>query len=439
VHFLLHRAASACDTFPLATEYFAFQWGTIYICGSHVSIDVMRDKIVEMRHKQMKPTTKIAMCHDWVAAFTPEIFEGVRNFALHCPDWAFHYFHFAFEMPDSTQEQFQRCDAVFNLSAPISRRIRRTISGPEVLFFVLKPRANEVIIDCDNQAIGRLAAEHLLARGFGKFGFVGWSNGLPDSWRDWSQIRGDEFRATLTKAGCGCEVCPAKWPGPWNSRDSISGWLKSLPKPAGLFCANDIIAKEILAMCRRCAICVPEDIGVLGVDNSQALCETASPPLSSIIINWQRMGFEGANWISRLLKGKRPPPNRTVLIPPEGVCTRQSSNVQAFDDRDVADALAYIQQHACEGTTIKEVLAHVPIDRRRLERAVRRKLGHSPHDEIRRIQIDRAKTLLTETDIPLSGVAQNIGLSTCHFCRFFHEATGKSPMTFRRSSRLVPR
>src|SRR5581483_6120371 len=111
-------------------------------------------------------------------------------------------------------------------------------------------------------------------------------------------------------------------------------------------------------------------------------------------------GWEAARLLGRLMRG-RPVPDATFL-PPEGVVTRQSSDVVAVGDERLAAALRHIRERACEGISVDDVLRAAPVSRSTLERGLRALLGRSPHAEIRRVQLDRARRLLRETDLKLS-------------------------------------
>jgi AraC-like DNA-binding protein len=127
---------------------------------------------------------------------------------------------------------------------------------------------------------------------------------------------------------------------------------------------------------------------VIGVDNDEILCELCDPPLSSIIPNPQRIGYEAASMLDTLMAGKEVA-KREILIEPVGVKTRQSTDVLAVDDPDVAAAMTYIRDHALDGCTVQDLLAHVPLARSCLERRFRKYLGRSPQAEIHSIRIKR--------------------------------------------------
>ena len=135
--------------------------------------------------------------------------------------------------------------------------------------------------------------------------------------------------------------------------------------------------------------------------------------------------------LEQLLKGKRPA-KEIDRIPPAELVTRQSSDVLAVEDPDVAAALRHIRRHAVEGLSVKQLLEAVAVNRRTLERRFVSVLGHTPLEEIRRIRLERAKVLL-QTDLPIYEVAARSGFATPEYlATSFLQATGTTPTAFRR-------
>src|SRR5205085_2686562 len=141
------------------------------------------------------------------------------------------------------------------------------------------------------------AAEHLLERGFRHFGFCG------DARFNWSKWRGQHFVAALKAAGHACDVYQpdeSRQPRVEAQIAAIGAWLKALPKPAGVLACYDIRAQQALAACRDLKLAVPDEIAVVGVDNDELLCDLCSPPLSSVLPNHQRAGYEAARLLDRM-------------------------------------------------------------------------------------------------------------------------------------------
>jgi len=268
-----------------------------------------------------------------------------------------------------------------------------------------------------------------LERGFRNFGCCGFSG------QYWSQQRRNGFMATVEGAGCQVFIHESQWKDHdvWEKElQRLSDWLKSLPKPVGIFATSDVRGQSVLNACARSDLAVPEQVAVVGVDNDELLCGLCSPQLTSVIPNPERIGYEAAELLDKLMSGQTPDCGG-VEIPPIGIATRQSSDTLAISDPDVAAALSFIREHACEGTTVQAVLDHVPVSRSWLERNFRKHLKRSPQAEIRNVQVKRAKELLAETDLPLDQIAGLTGFDHPEYLSVvFKRECNETPGQYRR-------
>ncbi len=289
----------------------------------------------------------------------------------------------------------------------------------------------------DNGGIGRLAAAHLLERGFRNFAYCGFAG------EAWAAERRDGFARAVGQAGFEVGVYESYWRGPqvlaWDAdQDRITKWLRRLPRPLAVLSCNDLRGQHVLEACRRAGLAVPEQVAVIGVDNEELLCRLCDPPLSSVVPNARRIGYEAAQLLDALMSGSRPPKAET-LIPPAGVVTRQSTDTLAIDDVDVGVALRFIRENACDGIRVEDVLRHVAVSRSLLERRFRRAVGRSPHAEIRQVQLRHAAQLLAGTDLSLKRIAELSGFSHMEYLSFlFKRAMGQTAQDYRRSRSTKP-
>jgi LacI family transcriptional regulator len=197
---------------------------------------------------------------------------------------------------------------------------------------------------------------------------------------------------------------------------------------------NDQRGQHVLDACQRLNVAVPEQVAVIGCDDDAVLCNLCHPPLSSVIPNPERIGYEAAALLDRMMSGSAAPttPQR---IEPVGVHTRQSTDVLAIDDPAVASALRFIRERAFQGVSMKDVLKHSDMSRSLLERKFRQYLGHSPQAEIRSNQLKRVKQLLAESDLPLGEIAALAGYAHPEYMSVvFKRETGQTPGQFRASA-----
>ncbi len=257
------------------------------------------------------------------------------------------------------------------------------------------------MIDVDSRVAGRLAAAHLLERGFRNFGYFG------SQWTGFSQHREEGFREALAAAGHDLTACYSDFlprrpvDATWNLRDrQVRDWLLALAKPAGILASNDYAVRRLAEICHQLKFRVPEDVALLGIDNDELECLLSRPPLSSVVNPTHKIGFEAAHMLDQLMSGRQPP-KTTVFVPPAHVITRQSTDIVAVADPDVSAAIAFIVAHAAENIGPADVVKDLAIARRALELRFRKLLGRSMLQEIQRVRIERAKRFLAETSMSM--------------------------------------
>jgi LacI family transcriptional regulator len=286
----------------------------------------------------------------------------------------------------------------------------------------------------DNRAIAQMGANYLLNLGFRRFAFC---NEPPTKFNGWAKERETAFVETIRQAGLPCEVFdggvrPASH---WRqSQLALQEWLLQMPTPVGLMACQDGRARHVLQACRTVGLRVPDDVAILGVDNDDLMCELTRPPLSSIEQGALRVGFEAASMLEKLILGQELS-RRQISIPPKQVVTRQSTDVVAVADPDVAEALEYIREHACRPLHVNDVLELARMSRSTLESRFRESIGRTIHAEIRRIQIETAQRLLITTNLPIKEIVQRVGISSVqYFTSVIRNATGQTPGEIRRGA-----
>lgn len=292
-------------------------------------------------------------------------------------------------------------------------------------------------VETDDEAIAELAAQHLLERGFTNFGYCG------DERFTWSRARGDRFLAIIRAAGfSGSECVPRAGLQPSEQVKVINAWLKQLPKPVAIFTCYDIRGEQVLHACRNVGCAVPDEVAVLGVDDDELLCELTSPPMSSVVPDAYRTGYEAAAILDLRMRGRKHYPKR-VRVKPLGLRRRQSTDTLATPDPYVAKAVRFIREHACDPIGVNDVLRAASLSRRALEARFMTLLHHSPHDEIVRTRLERIRQFLSDTDLPLDEIAERCGFAHPEYLSvFFKREAGTTPGAFRTRQRklgILPR
>jgi LacI family transcriptional regulator len=295
------------------------------------------------------------------------------------------------------------------------------------------PEAELAHVSNDGASIAKLAIEHFIERDFRHFAFCDLNDASCYRRRRW-----EEELTSRGLAGHIFEVSAAQSDA-WvlgRDRRRLEAWLRALPKPVGILAHNDVRGRHLVDACRRLSIAMPDEVAVLGVDNELPHCEMCNPPLSSIVTDSERIGFEAAALLHQLMDGKRPNPMR-ILIPALGIVVRQSSDVTATEDVHVAKAVRYIREHAFEDIDVGNVLQEVMISRTALDKRFLKALGHTPHEEIRQVRLKRARELLTESDLTIEAIAERCGFRHGEYLgAVFLQEFGQTPGDFRAQQRL---
>ena len=288
-------------------------------------------------------------------------------------------------------------------------------------------------VGMDNSIVGTRVAEHLRNRGFQRFACY------LDTSEAFFVERCDFFAKTLRAHGFECSVFKSSRRLRWDEHQhALSDWLVSLEKPVGVFAVNDQLGFWLLDAARRAGISVPEEVAVVGAENDNMLCDTASPPLSSVRLRGQAVGYEAARLLDAWMKKQRiPKPGENHLLPPGDIVVRQSSDIVAVEDPRIAAALRFIRQHATEQIDVARVARETALSRSVLERRMKSLIGRSPGEEINRIRFAAVEKLLMETDLTLDAIAARCGFTHPQYmAEAFRKRTGITPGEFRRRRAL---
>ncbi len=208
--------------------------------------------------------------------------------------------------------------------------------------------------------------------------------------------------------------------------------IRQLPKPVGIFAGTDGSAVHVLRACDAAGVLVPEEAAVLGCDNVPIMCNFAPVPLSSVDTNLDQQGYRAAQLLDRLMDGQ-PAPLEPILIPPQGVVVRQSTNIMAVPHVQVARALRFIWEHYQEPIQAQDIATAAAMSLGGLEHAFRQHLRRTLVAELTRCRIERAKELLATTHLKAYEVAERCGFNdVAYFSNVMHQHTGLRPSCFRR-------
>jgi LacI family transcriptional regulator len=286
-------------------------------------------------------------------------------------------------------------------------------------------------VGMDHVATGRLAAEHLLSLGHTRFAFYG-LEGVT-----YSALRLKGFTDTVLARGCECRqhlaqaTFVAAGMGLRGELSSLRRWLQRLTRPCAILAVTDFRARMILDACNELGIRVPHEITVMGVDNYPVICEHSTPPLTSVHRNAEIEGYCTGEMLDDLLSGRKPREFER-LVPPGEVVVRASTDVVAFEDPRLYQAVTFVRDNLGRPFDLDELLDVVGVSRRWLEYTFARRLGQTPHQYVTAQRVERVKQLLAQrADIKLNQVARETGFPSGRaLSSSFRRVTGLSPKEY---------
>jgi len=292
----------------------------------------------------------------------------------------------------------------------------------------------------DNAEIGRMAAQHLLTLGLSHFSYWG------DPSRTYSVERGQSFERRINEAGFDCiniqfEPDTLPWEGRWvNVRKHISRELRRLPKPIGIFAKDDMLGSNIIRICNEQSIFVPGEVSVIGTNADEVFCQICTPPLSSVAYPGERVGYQAASLLSRMMQGAKIADDYVLPIPIHELIARESTNTLAVNDPVVADAVDYIRSQApVYPIRVSEIVSRSRLSHSGFNKNFMKQMGHTPKEEIKRVRLARLQTLLKNTRDKISQVARDMRFeSPEELTRFFKRETGYAPKDYRKHYELTP-
>ncbi|MDR0335684.1 MAG: DNA-binding transcriptional regulator, partial [Planctomycetaceae bacterium] len=361
----------------------------------------------------MKRKKNVLLIIETSRAFGRGLLQGISHYILEHDDWSVHVEDRG--LLESTPSWLQNWKGDGIISRTPSLTVARTLQRLAIPVVELLGNGHQIVpeIRSDEDEVARLVVDHFIPSGFTEFGFFAIGN----AW--WSQLRREALIREVqkrgghvhlfTQAGKGRRVFYPVWEPKYDLM--MQRWLRCLPKPIAIWAVSDALAIRLLEGCRRVGIQVPGEAAILGTTNDTLLCNILTPPLSSVDLNGFRIGYVAAERLTRKMKGETIPTS-PVLVSPLGVIPRQSTDMVALPDKEIALAIRFLRDNAARNISVTQIAEASGISRSTLQRRFRNKIGHSVEKEIMRTRMDRAKRLLRETMFSLSAIAAKTGFAT---------------------------
>jgi LacI family transcriptional regulator len=370
---------------------------------------------------------RIAIQLDLIGGYGRQVLRGLMRYAVLNGDWEFVMPHIYGPGGGQRTIRGSTHGALLMLhDRSMIRALRRSrvpfVNVAHTLTLDQLRRLNVPSVLPDDDRIGLLAFEYFRDLGFRSFAFCGHPQ------VGWSLARKGTFVSAVRAAGFPCAIIEAADQVPLR-------WVSTLPPRTAIFAANDRYAWHAVDACRLASIRVPEDVSVLGVDNDLLLVDLVKPMLSSIEPLAFQIGFAAGKMLDSLMNG-RTRAGRIELLQPEGVIKRLSTDALMIEDEAVVAAVRFIRLNAADPIGVEDVVRHVLVSRRNIERRFLKRTGRSILQEIRRVRLERARELLHDTDMEMPLIARKCGFtSSARFSVVFHQLTGMTPSSFRKQSR----
>ena len=382
----------------------------------------------------MKKTRRVAVAINltWPFRHHVDVFSGIQRYAR---DRKWHYFVDPFFEGDLNGKSALRLDGIVG-RATVGLAAAAAAAGiPAVNVWSGSPDRTLPRVVPNYEGAGRSVADYLLKRGYRRFGFLGYSHDLS------SDLMHEGFRAALRAEGCGCLThrigngFDEEYRAWQRFSLGLRKWVNMLQPPVAVFATMDLPCRHLAEACLQAGLRIPEDVALVGGSNNLVICDHPEPSLSSMDFAWERVGYEAAELLDRLMAGDRPSAD-AVLVEPNGIVARRSTDSYVVTNPLVGAALRFISERGHLPIRVNDIAKHVHTTSRSLERHFHKGLGLSVAKEIARMRLERLKRLLVDTDEMVKKLAAKCGFTDAvHLCRVFQRAEGVSPGEYRRRHR----
>jgi len=368
---------------------------------------------------------------DWPVKRHQAVFAGTQSYARQrgwqCTIWPY-------PPPLLTPRGKPAYNGIIGRVTPALARAARAAGIPLVNVWYSSPVRDVPLVSSDIRIAGRWAGNHLRARGFNRFAFLGLrraraSRECEEGFREAIGAAPGQYARLLVSPNF--SDSPRQWRA---FHSALTAWVRSLTPPVGLFADGDSVSRYAANAAAEAEMRVPQDVAIVSPHNEIAICLAPEPSLTSIELGFDRVGYRAAQLLNTLMLGRKPP-QEPILLPPVELVARASTDAFAVSDPIVAKALRFIADQSHRPLKVRDVVAQVPASWRTLERRFAKLRGHSISEEILRMRMERVKRLLIESEQPLKKTATACGFANAkRLCETFRRLEGMTPGEYRRQA-----
>ena len=330
-------------------------------------------------------------------------------------------------------------DAIFTGHADTVRAYGGKI--PYVLLENIEPSLPSSLgatLNLDNIQLGCAAADKLHSLGYRNFGYFGIvfnaaTTSSGDMLSRYAKIRCGAFERRVGDLGFPISSYMPKRGSPYDE-SAIIAWLKSLKKPCGILAFSDEDAQYIISICYENRIPVPKQIGVIGIDNEEYICDNVVPPLTSIEPDYEGAGYRAGELLDEFLAGDRSHAGAKEQYGVATIQNRMSAQSITSAANRTAHALEMIRADPANAPDPATIARRMNLSLRILELAFKQIQGHSITTEILSQRLLLAKRLLKTSRLSIGEIASNCGFAShASFLASFRRRFGKTPREWRNS------
>jgi len=377
---------------------------------------------------------KILLLTDFSSGYSRNLLRGIVRYSREHEPWVF------FRMPQYYRELYGddgvvkwakkwKADAIIAQLENINLSKINKLKVP-IIVQNFKERADKICnITGDYVKTGIMAADFFLERGYSNFAYYGHKDMI------WSRERADGFKRRVEEVGFCVSVLNVEHRKneEWSfNAAAVSNWLLSLPKPVALFACDDYFASQITETCKIYNITVPDEISVLGVDNDDLICNISDPPLSSIVVDGEKGGYQAARVLHQLMN-REIAQACNIVVPPMRIEMRKSTDKYAVTEKHVLQAINFIKKNYAQSFLYDEIWQLVPISRRTLEKKFKKETGTTIYQFLLKYKIEHFARAIINSDQSLENLAVECGFDEYkNVARIFQKYKGTTPQKYRK-------
>ncbi len=369
----------------------------------------------------------IAIAFDLNFRHAAEIFSGASDYVAEVGlDWRLVPLNFGFEAKLMELAESGKLDGAigtFVSDGWIAGLVEHGVAAVNLFHFSKIESIPSVSVD-DFQ-IGEQAARHLTSQGARSFAFYGSDSVY------YTRLRRAGFQAQVPEHAY-LDLQPGA-PLAEHIRQ-----LTASPRPLGVLCSTDRLARELINEARNQELQCGKDLLVVGIDNDPSESIFAGLGITSFKLPSREIGYLAAKQLHGILEqtnspDKTPPASQPQLIPRE-------SSLAPGRARIAQRAANYIQENLSDPELEMESLAHrMGVSRRSLELAFKDQFKTSPYRMLSDLRLKLAGRLLKESAHPVMEVGRRCGYpEPHHFSAWFKKQSGFAPRSFRESAETHP-